>query len=139
MTFITETLFRAADARQFLRRVLAFDAVTSGAMGLMLVAGAGLLGPLLDLPRGFVTAAGAMLLPFAAVVGLAAFAARPPRPLVWAIVVANVLWVIESAAVLIAGYVAPNALGIAFIVAQAVFVAVLAELEILGLRKLARE
>ena len=46
----------------------------------------------------------------------------------------NALWVAESVAILALGWVAPNALGVAFVLAQALIVAVFAGLQAVGLR-----
>jgi hypothetical protein len=57
------------------------------------------------------------------------------RPAVQAIIVLNVLWVAGSALLLLSGFVAPTALGSAFVIAQAAAVAVFAELQFIGLRR----
>ncbi|MBN8938053.1 MAG: hypothetical protein J0H01_01120 [Rhizobiales bacterium] len=121
-----------------LRRVLAVDAVSSGAMGLLLIAGAGLLEPLLAIPKLHLMVAGAILVPFALGVGFVAARAELSRKAVWAIVAINALWVIESFALMFAGAISPNLLGMAFVAAQAVFVAVMAELQVMGLKLQAR-
>jgi hypothetical protein len=121
-----------------LRRVLLLDAVVSGACGLLMVLGAGTLGPALELPPGLLRWAGAALLPFAAAVGV--LATRPavaPRS-VLALVAVNAAWVVASVAILLAGVVRPNALGVAFVVAQALVVALFAELQYAGLRRTGR-
>lgn len=48
---------------------------------------------------------------------------------IWMIILGNVLWVVACLA-LLSGIIAPNALGVIFILAQAVVVAVLAWLEL---------
>jgi hypothetical protein len=121
----------------FLRRVLLVDAVSSAAMGLALLLGADMLAGMLQLPARLLSEAGLVLLPFAAFVGFVASRAAPGRGAVWAVIALNVLWVIDSVVLLVTGWVAPNALGHAFVIAQAAFVAVLADLEYLGLRRTA--
>lgn len=135
---VLTSIFRTSDPVTLLRRVLAFDAVTSGAMGVMLVLGAGLLEPLLAIPKLHLMAAGAILVPFALGVGLVATRPVLSRRAIWAIVAINALWVIESFALMFAGAISPNVPGMAFVAAQAVFVAVMAELEVIGLKRLAR-
>ncbi|MBX9991896.1 hypothetical protein [Phreatobacter oligotrophus] len=127
-------LFRTADAPTFLRRVLTLDAVTSGAMGLMLIVGAGQLGPLLGLPVELLRAVGYAFIPFVALV--AAAAARPGRTLGMTVGLLNAGWVVASIGALVSGALAPNLLGMAFVAGQAVFVGVLAELQIIGARRL---
>lgn len=138
MSTIAATLFRTSDATVMLRRLLAFDAVTSGAMGVLLLIGAGLLEPLLAIPRAYLMLAGAILVPFALGVGLAASRPVPSRGAIWTIVGVNALWVIESFAVMLSGAISPSMLGFAFVTAQAVFVALIAELQVVGLKWQAR-
>jgi hypothetical protein len=133
------TLFRANDTATFLRRLLAFDAVTSGAMGLMLVAGAGILGPLLNLPAPLLRTSGFALIPFAIGVGLVAARAATSRGAVLTIAVVNAVWLIGSLGLLFSGQVSPNLFGMAFVAAQAVFVGILAELQVIGAKRLAAE
>jgi hypothetical protein len=137
MHAIATSILRTSDPVAFLRRALGLDALASGATGLLLLLGADLLAPFFAVPKEFLTLAGTILVPYAVVVALVATRPVPPRLAVWAIVVVNALWVIESFAVIFAGAVSPNALGVTFIVAQAVVVALFAELEVLGLRRLA--
>lgn len=133
------SLFRAADTATFLRRLMAFDAITSGAMGVMLVVGAGILGPLLNLPAPLLRVSGAALIPFAIAVGLVGAYAATSRAAVLTIAVVNAAWVIGSLGLLFSGVVSPNLFGMAFVAAQAVFVGVLAELQVIGARRLAAE
>jgi hypothetical protein len=119
----------------FLRLVLIVDAVSSGAMGLLLALGAGLLEPLLGIPATLLDYAGLALVPFAALVAYVATRHDLPRPGVWAIIVCNAVWTIDSLLMLLSGFVSPTALGTAFVIVQALLVAVLAELEYVGLRK----
>ena len=119
----------------FLRRALVLDAVASGATALMMVAGAGLVEGLLGLPAAQLRGAGIVLLPYVAFVIYTGTRETISRPAVWAIIVANVLWAAASAVLLVSGWVAPTALGIAFVIAQAVVVALLGELQYMGLRR----
>jgi hypothetical protein len=133
------SLFRAADTATFLRRLMAFDAITSGAMGVMLVVGAGILGPLLGLPVPLLRASGAALVPFAICVGLVGAYAATSRAAVLTIAIVNAAWVIGSVGLLFSGYVSPNLFGMAFVAAQAAFVGVIAELQVIGAKRLAAE
>ena len=56
------------------------------------------------------------------------------RGAVWTIIAANALWVAASIGLLV-GWVAPTALGYAFILAQAGVVMLFAELQYVGLRR----
>ena len=122
-------------ASSLLRRVLIVDAVTSGAMGLAMVAFAELFADLLQLPLDLVSEAGIVLLPFAAFVGFVASRREPARLAVWTIIALNVVWVVDSIVLLFTGWVAPNALGYAFVVAQAAVVLVFADFEYMGLKR----
>lgn len=122
-------------ASSLLRRVLLVDAVTSGAMGLAMVAFAELFAELLQLPLDLVSQAGIVLLPFAAFVGFVASRSEPARLAVWAIIALNIVWVVESIVLLFTGWVAPNALGYAFVIGQAAVVLALADFEYLGLKR----
>ena len=61
--------------------------------------------------------------------------ARVQRPLVFAVVASNALWALDSFLLLFTGWVDPTVLGEVFVVLQAVVVGVLAELELMGLRR----
>lgn len=138
MTTLTDTFATPAAAARpdrFLRRVLALDAATCAATGLLLLAGGGFLERLLGLPATLLAAAGLALLPSAAFIAFVATRERMPRAGVWAIIVLNALWVVGSILLLVSGAVAPTALGAAFVLAQAAAVAILAELEYVGLRR----
>lgn len=123
------------DHPQFLRRVLTIDAVASGAMGLLLLAAATPLAGPLGLPVELLLGAGIILVPYG--IAVLWLARRPslPRLGVWAVIAINVLWVLESVAVLLVGWTHPTVLGHAFVLMQAAFVALMAELEFIGLRR----
>jgi hypothetical protein len=122
-------------ASSLLRHVLLVDALASGASGIAMIGFAELLANLLQLPVDLISEAGIVLLPFAAFVGYVASRSEPARFAVWAIIALNVVWVIDSIALLVAGWVEPNALGYAAVIAQAVGVLVLADLEYMGYRR----
>ncbi|GAA1390428.1 hypothetical protein GCM10009613_30980 [Pseudonocardia kongjuensis] len=107
-----------------IRPALRVDALASGALGAATAAGAVPLAPLLGLPVALLVGAGAFLVLFAG--GLLLLAARRPVPPggVWAVVAVNVAWVVASVALV--QVAAPTALGTAFLLAQAVVVAVFA-------------
>ena len=120
----------------FLRRALLADAAVSGATGLLMLLAAEPLADLLRLPAALLRYAGLVLLPFAAFVAwLATREGAAPRPLVWAVIATNALWAVDSVVLLLTGWIAPNGLGVAFVIAQALVVAAFAELQYLGLRR----
>lgn len=119
----------------FLRRVLLADAASCAGMGLGMLLFATPLAALLNLPTTFISEVGVVLLPCAAFIVYLASRPVPPRMGVWAVIALNAVWVVESCALLFTDWVSPNEFGIAFIVGQALVVALLAELEYVGLRK----
>jgi hypothetical protein len=119
----------------FLRRAIQGDAIITGAMALLLVSAAGLLGPLLNLPVSFLREVGIFLIVYAALVGFLGTRAMMPRLAVWAVIAANAIWTIDSIALLFTDWVQPNLLGQAFVAAQALSVGVIAELQYMGLKR----
>jgi hypothetical protein len=119
----------------FLRKALLLDAAASGATALLLIAGAGLLEGLLGLPVALMREAGLILVPFVAFVAWVGTRAEVSRGAIWTIVAANALWVIASIGLLVSGWVAPTALGYAFVIAQAGVVALFGELQYAGLKR----
>lgn len=111
------------------RMALGLDAVASGAMGVMLVLGAGLAAPLLGLPEGLLRGCGLFFLPWAAAVGWLAMRPAPGRRAVAWVAGLNAVWVVDSVVLLASGWVAPTGLGVAFVLAQAAAVAVFAALQ----------
>jgi hypothetical protein len=122
-------------ASTFLRRALLLDALASGATALLLIAGAGLLEGLLGLPAALLRGAGLVLVPYVAFVILTGTRAAISQPAVWTIIAANVAWAAASALLLVSGWVAPTVLGYAFVIGQAVVVALLGELQYMGVRR----
>jgi hypothetical protein len=127
-----------ADGSTFLRRALSLDATATGAMGLLAVPLARQLEAPLGLPAVFLQGAGAVCLAFAALLVVIATRRVIAPALVWLVIGLNTVWALDSIAILLLGWVQPSALGEAVIVAQAVAVAGLIELEYLGLRRLQR-
>src|SRR5688572_16144172 len=130
-----EEIIMQSNNSSFLRRVLAVDAISSGAMGLGMLSFGSFIAQLLNLPVDLIRDAGLVLLPFAAFVGYVASREQPPRAGAWIIIAMNGVWVVDSILLLFTGWVEPNALGYAFVIAQAVVVGVFAELEYIGLKK----
>ena len=122
---------------QFLRQVLFVDAAVSGAAGVLMAAGAPFLSPLLGLPADLLFWAGLALFPFVALLIAVARRGKASRLILIDIVAINALWVAASFGLLISGAVQPTMLGYAFVIAQALAVALLAELQLIGLRRVA--
>lgn len=119
----------------FLRWALLADAIATGATGLLMTFAATPLAPLLHLPESLLVYAGIPLIPYAAFVGWLARRDALPRFAVWAVIVLNVLWAADCALLAFSGWIAPSALGYAFILMQALVVAAFAELQYVGLRR----
>ena len=118
-----------------LRRAIQLDAVATAAMAALLIAAAAPLSQWLQLPQNLLLGAGLVLVPYVAYLGWLLSRERISNAQVWSVIAINVCWVIDSAAVLIAGWVLPNDLGMAFVIVQALAVAVFAELQYFGLRR----
>jgi hypothetical protein len=118
-----------------LRFALLADALASGATALLMIAGADLLAGLLGLPAGLMRTAGLVLVPYVALVAFIGTRPHISHGAVKAIVAMNIAWVLASVGLLAGGFVAPTALGYAFVIVQAVVVGVFAELQIIGLRR----
>ncbi len=110
-----------------LRPILAIDAATCAVMGLALDFTAQPLAALTGLPAPLLLYAGIGLLPIAAFMALVAW--RPHPAAVRLVVIGNAAWVAASLALPVSGWVDPTALGIGFVLVQALAVAGLAMLE----------
>ena len=117
----------------FLRRMLLVDTATCVVTGALLSLAAVPLSAWLGLAAPLLFWSGASLFPIAAFMLWVATRREISRPGAWLVIAGNAGWVAGSALVLFA--TAPTALGYAFVIAQAVVVALLAELEYAGLRR----
>ena len=127
---MTDTTLTAPEApgRLTIRFALGIDAVLSGANGLAYLVLGGPIGDLLGLPADLLRAVGAFFLVYAAF--LAVLMRRPTTAGVAAVIAGNVLWVIASLAVAIAGWEDPTTAGTVWIVLQALLVAGFAEMQV---------
>ncbi len=119
----------------FLRWALLADATATGGTALLMLLFARPLESLLNLPAELMLNAGIVLVPYAAIVGFLGTRATLPNWAVWSVIGANVLWAIDSFWLLVSGWVAPSALGYAFVIGQALVVGLFAELQYVGLRR----
>lgn len=110
-----------------LQNVLLLDAATCVGAGALMAFGSNFVAGLTAIPAPLLTWAGLILFPVAALMLYAGLQAAPPRSLVWLIVLGNIGWVAASLGIF--AFIAPNALGYVFILAQAAAVALLALLE----------
>lgn len=119
----------------FLRRVLSLDAASCALLGAVSIAGARPLGEVLALAPELLRGVGLVLLPCAAYLLWLARRSSSPTLAVWAAIVLNGAWVAQSVLLLLTKTITPNALGIGFVLLQALAVAVFAELEFVGLKR----
>jgi hypothetical protein len=119
----------------FLRFALVADAIASGATGLAMALFSGALSALLNLPAPLLFYAGLILVPYAAAIAYLSRRKVLPRWAVFAVIVCNVLWAVDSVILAFSGWVAPSALGYAFILMQALVVFAFAEMQYVGLRR----
>jgi hypothetical protein len=121
----------------FLRNVLRVDALSCFACGVLQVAFPAAMARLLNLPEGLLAYTGEFLLVYAAVVAFVSTRNSFPRGVIWALVAGNVSWALACVLLLVSGGVSPSMLGVAYVVMQALTVAVLAELQYFGVRRAA--
>lgn len=119
---------------RFLPTVLWVDAASAAGSGLLQVSAASLLAGWLGLPSVLLSASGIALFAFAALAAWSAHARPMPRAAVYVLIAANAAWVLGCVELLVTGTTLTE-LGQAFLVVQALFVAALAELEWMGLRR----
>ena len=79
--------------------------------------------------------AGLVLLPYAAFIGWLGLRETIGKPVAWAVVLGNALWVLDSILLLASGWVSPTSAGYAFVIAQGLVVLMYAEFQVVGLRR----
>lgn len=120
----------------FLHAALLADAFVTAGAGLLLAVAVGPFERLLGAPAPFLQAAGLVLLAYAGLVAWLGTRRHPPRPAVWAVIVANAVWAADCVLLLLlGGWIEPTGLGTAFVLVQAVVVLLFAELQYVGLRR----
>jgi len=121
-----------------LRRALLADAVVSGAAGALQVAAAGPLSGLLAIDAAWLQRSGLILFVWTAFLGWILTRKAVSPMLAWTVIGINLAWVAASILVLVEGAIAPNPLGMGYVLAQAAVVAIFAELQFFGLRRQSR-
>lgn len=120
---------------RFLPNVMWADAVSCAATGALQVAFTDALARLTGLPAPLLMGTGVFLLAYAAAAAFMASRSTPPRTLIGLVVVGNFGWAVACVALLVSGMFPVTAVGVAWVLAQAVCVIVLAELQWTGLRR----
>ncbi|SEF33316.1 hypothetical protein ABL840_10375 [Variovorax sp. NFACC27] len=120
---------------RFLPNVMWADAASCAATGALQVAFTDALARLTGLPAPLLMGTGVFLLAYAAMAAFMASRATPPRTLIGLVVVGNFGWAVACISLLVSGIFPVTAVGVAWVLAQAVCVIVLAELQWTGLRR----
>ncbi|MGJ7562840.1 hypothetical protein ACSFBM_03165 [Variovorax sp. GB1R11] len=120
---------------RFLPHVMWADAASCAVTGALQVAFTGALAALTGLPAPLLMGTGVFLLVYAAAAAFMAGRRTPPRTLIGLVVFGNIGWAAACIALLVSGMFAVTAVGVAWVLAQAVCVIVLAELQWTGLRR----
>ena len=136
MNAATQTL--SLRTPSLLRKALWLDALSSAGMAVLLLLIAATLAPLLGLDAALLRGVGVSFVPFVALVAWTASRDRIPRAAAGWVIGLNAVWVVGCLAIVLMGWLQPTTLGSAFIVAQALFVGVMAELQFIGLKREAR-
>ncbi|HET9222133.1 MAG TPA: hypothetical protein VFO07_06500 [Roseiflexaceae bacterium] len=130
--------FTATDRSNLLRRTIQADAVFTLLGGLLLAIDAGPIAALIGLPDpGILTALGLLCVGYSALLFLAARRSPIDRGQARAFMLADVAWVVASAAILLGGWAPLNTSGVWSVLIVADIVAVFAALKYVGLRRLA--
>jgi hypothetical protein len=117
-----------------LKQALLIDAIVSGTVGLLSLVGARWLDSLLDLPAALLAGSGAIMAVYAVGLVMLGNRARVPASGARIVIGGNLVWAAACVLLLFSGWVDPNGLGVAFILAQIVAVLVFAELQAMALR-----
>lgn len=129
-------MFNLMSSPRFLRAVVWFDASTGvllGALHLLLTAP---LAEWLGLPAGLLQVTGVMLLGYAALAIAIARSEPMPRGWLWVLIGGNLAWALASLVLLVGSTLTPTLLGQAYLLVHVVSVALLAELQWWGVRRL---
>ena len=137
MSFASMSSSPAMSPSNFMRNVLRMDALSCVACGLLQVIFTSQMASHLNLPQSLVAYTGEFLLVYAAAVAFVSTRRPIPRAVVWVLVAGNLGWAASCLLLLASGQVAPSALGTAYVVMQALTVALLAGLQLFGLRSAA--
>ncbi len=119
----------------FLRRVLRADAIVSPGSGALQLLFTAWLADLTGLGQALLLEVGILYLVYGVFVAWLATRAEPPRALVWLLVLGNAGWAVACLALLALGVYATTTLDTAYVVLQAVAVALLSDLQFLGVRR----
>lgn len=132
------SLVQPSRNQTLLRRAFMLDAVATGGLGLGLAVAADVLQPWLGLPVGLLREAGFICVAFAAFLAFALTRTHVAAGMARFAIGVNAAWVLASFGLLASGWVQPTTLGMTFVIAQALAVAVFTELQYLGMKRATR-
>jgi hypothetical protein len=132
---MTATAAAAPARSSLLVTAVKLDAAMSSASGALLAAGGAFLDDTTGIPAGWLVGIGLFFLAYAAVLVAIVRAGTPPS-LARLVVAGNAAWVALSVVALLAGWLTPTTTGSVLVAAQAAAVAVVAEVQLVGLRRL---
>ena len=127
--------FAFASSSRFLPRVLLLDAACCLACGLLQLALVAPMATWTGLPAPLLSASGAFLLAYGAVVAALALVGRALLAGAAIVATGNLVWAGGCVGLLVGDWVAPTPWGVAWILLQAATVLVLAQLQWLALRR----
>jgi hypothetical protein len=118
-----------------LRAFLKLDALASGGLGVLLAAAGGLLTDPLGLPTALLVPTGLFLVAYAGWLWYLATRPAVSPAAVRVVIAGNLLWIVASVTLVVAGWFSPTALGVGFVLAQAAAVAGFVAGQYAGLRR----
>lgn len=117
-----------------LRQALLTDAVVSGLVGVLSLAGARWLDSLLDLPAALLAGSGAIAITYATVLGWLGTRTTVSSTAGRMIVVGNVMWAAACVVLLVGDWIEPNTPGVTFILVHLAGALIFAEMQAMALR-----
>jgi hypothetical protein len=129
--------FPTAERSNLLRRTIQADGIFTLLGGLLLAVDGGPIATFIGLPEpGILTALGLLCVGYSALLFLAARRSPVDRGQALGFMIADVAWVVASAAILLGGWAPLNTAGVWFVLIVADIVAVFAALMYIGWRRL---
>lgn len=118
-----------------LRNALKLDGIATTPTGILLLALSGMLDSALGLPATLLAIVGGFCVVYGAAVFLLGTRPRPARPAALVVIAINLVWVLDSALLLSAGWFEVTTLGVVVVCGLAVAVGGLAALQAYALRR----
>lgn len=106
-----------------LQTILKLDSATCALMGALLVSASGLVAGVTAIPANLLFWAGLLLLPVAAFMAVLAGTVSVPSLGAYLVIGGNLLWIVASLALPVAGVISPNVFGWILVLGQAIVVA----------------